>query len=288
MTTPPTLEDRLVISPGNGMFLAPSANLPVAFTLEFADPVRVQIFYFPTTSVSVICNGNPVPHTDRKPETIRLKKSRKTIDIELRYTPFTEEDTFIELAGRRKLNVDLLEQTAYRIIHGKRGVPSQARSLFDYVHHIPALGVKGHPYRSDKVIEWGVARKCVDKARLFVDLCRAVGIPAREERGIRYYPLPGQKGYGYGHHAWTSYFDGTEMQSADPSDGHLAQHFPSDTYFHTTSTLLQITGDKRDVSWRIYWKDTPQPNSLLRPSNFMDPFLKVISKYWKSSRTIRV
>lgn len=287
MTTPPTLEDRLVISPGIGMVLAPSANLPMSFTLEFTKPLTVQLLYFPNSSVSISCNGNLIAHDQRYGEIITLKTSRRMITFELDYLPFTKEDRVIEIERERKgMNVDLIEQTAYRLIHGRESITDQVNSLFRYVHRIPGLGFKGHPYRSDKVIEWGVAKKCVDKAQLFVDLCRAVDIPARCEGGIRYLHKPEQGEYKYGHHAWASYDGGTQVQYADPSDGYLAQQFPRGNYFHTSEAHLCITGDKGYVSWKIHWKDTPQ--SLLRPSGFMWPYVKIVKNYIKSSRTLRV
>ncbi len=285
MTTSKTLEDRLAVSPGMGMVFAPSARLPISFTLEFTMPLTIQLLYFPNSSISISCNGDPIAHNRRDGEIITLKTKRRRLEFKFDYLPFTDEDTVINTEWRRGMNVDLIEQTAYRLIHQRESVADQVNTFFRYVHRLPALGIKGHPYRSDKVIEWGVAKKCVDKAQLFVDLCRAVGIPARCEGGIRYLSQSGQERYRYGHHAWAIYGEGKRVQSADPSDGCLASRFPQDHYFYTTSALLCLSGKDDDISWKIQWKDTTQ--SLLRPSDFMWPYLNGVRKYIKSSRIIR-
>lgn len=179
-----TLEDRFVISPGDGFSIAPCAALPLSFTLILRKLMPLQIFSFCHPTVSLSCEGKKI--NDDAVERITLYTKKEKLSFKFEYIHFSDADRKINQSSpeRKKIDINLIQETAYQIIHGKRSLNSQVQSLFDYVYTLPVLGTPGHPFESDQVIRYGIARKCVDKAQLFVDLCQGVDIPARYEDGI--------------------------------------------------------------------------------------------------------
>lgn len=259
-----TLENRLVISPGDGLVIAPCSALPISFTLEMKKSLPVQVLSLPDATVSLSCEGKNI--TQDKLERIDIKTKKKRLTFTFEYVPFTDADRTIDLSlpERKKMDTDLIQETAYSIIHGKQSLNSQIQSLFDYVYRLPALGTKGHPFESDQVIRYGIALKCADKAQLFVDLCRGVDIPARCEDGIH--------GLGNNHHRWASYFDSTKIQLVDPSLGYRASDFPRSHYFGTGSVFLRLPLGE-EGNWKIQWDD-PNVSPVPYPTTFFTPFVE--------------
>lgn len=269
--TPPPLEDRLLAFPGNGRVFAPNARLPISFQLEFGTemtPMGLQcIYYVGPRHISITCNGKEILSETTAPEVITLETTVKAFDIAFNYVPFGKADRSIDLEGRKTLDVNLITRKARELTSRKRTPVAQIESIFNYVHALPLVrrGKSSFPYDSDEVIRRGKAKKCVDKAQLFVDLCKAVGIPARFVSGLYFFDE-----HKSDWHAWAAYSDQGKFQFVDPTLGHSAERFPSQNYFYNQSAFVRITGDG---GYQVRWKDEEKPNTRLRLGNFFVPFV---------------
>jgi transglutaminase-like putative cysteine protease len=115
---------------------------------------------------------------------------------------------------------NIVKNLAQKIIKGKKNIPEKARAIY--------LWVCKNTYRNPKTRGCGKGDickllkdpggKCADISTMFVTLCRAAGIPAREIFGIRLSKKNTQditKAY----HCWTQfYIPGYGWYSVDPAD----------------------------------------------------------------------
>jgi transglutaminase-like putative cysteine protease len=116
--------------------------------------------------------------------TLSRSPSTTTLDAGSRQH-FTRATTLLPTDG-------IVRQTAQHITRGVQGDMAQARAIYDWV--------VGHAWREPTVrgcgegdiktmLETGnMGGKCADINALFVGLCRAVGLPARDVYGIRLAP----------------------------------------------------------------------------------------------------
>lgn len=80
------------------------------------------------------------------------------------------------------------------------------------------------------------AGDCTEHSLIFVSLCRAAGIPAREVGGLAY--TPGDKPM-FGWHAWAEVHDGHQWVSVDPTWHQI----------YVDGTHLKMSSGDRDLAW---------------------------------------
>ena len=135
--------------------------------------------------------------------------------------PWNKNDFKIYLKGSKLAPVNqIVKKLAEEIVKGKKNIPEKARTIY--------MWVCKNTYRNPKTRGCGKGDlcrllkdpggKCADLSTIFVSLCRAVGIPAREIFGIRLGKKDSQnitKGY----HCWAQfYIPGYGWYSVDPAD----------------------------------------------------------------------
>jgi len=126
------------------------------------------------------------------------------------------------LSGNRYINLDdpRLAEILAEVLPGKRTVVEKARALYLWViaHLRRDPRVKGcGPGIVCDVLRRGCG-KCADLNSVFVALCRAAGIPAREVFGLRLGREPRETLTG-AQHCWTEFFvPGYGWVPADPAD----------------------------------------------------------------------
>ena len=113
-----------------------------------------------------------------------------------------------------------VKRLADSITKGKRGVLAKAKAIYDWIcentHRDPATRGCG-PGNVCLLLE-NPGGKCTDIHSLFVSLCRAAGIPAREVFGIRQGKKDGQDISGW-QHCWAEfYLPGYDWVPVDPAD----------------------------------------------------------------------
>ena len=135
--------------------------------------------------------------------------------------PWNKNDFKIYLKGSELAPINqIVKKLADKIVKGKKTIPEKARAIY--------LWVCKNTYRNPKTRGCGRGNlckllknpggKCADLSTIFVALCRAAGIPAREIFGIRLGKKDSQnitKSY----HCWAQfYIPGYGWYSVDPAD----------------------------------------------------------------------
>ncbi len=135
--------------------------------------------------------------------------------------PWNKKDFKIYLEGAKLAPINsIVKDFVKKIIKGKKTIPEKARAIY--------MWVCKHTYRNPKTRGCGQGclckllkdpgGKCADLSTIFVSLCRAAGIPAREIFGLRLGKKDSQnitKGY----HCWAQfYIPGYGWYSVDPAD----------------------------------------------------------------------
>lgn len=140
--------------------------------------------------------------------------------------PELKEDDSAELPADAKAalegssmvpNNDQVKQAAEEIVAGKKTDLEKARAIYDWIiaNMVRDESVKGCGQGDVCALLSTKAGKCTDINSVFVGLCRAVGIPARESFGIRMNADDITKNQ----HCWAEfYLKGTGWVAADPAD----------------------------------------------------------------------
>ncbi len=134
---------------------------------------------------------------------------------------WNKNDFKIYLKGAKLAPInDMVKKLAEEIVKGKKTIPEKAKAIY--------MWVCKNTYRNPKTRGCGKGDlckllkdpggKCADLSTIFVSLCRAAGIPAREVFGIRLGKKDSQnitKGY----HCWSQfYIPGYGWYTVDPAD----------------------------------------------------------------------
>ncbi len=133
----------------------------------------------------------------------------------------------------------IVRRKADEIANGVTNKYELAHKIYEYVYNIPFTGenelVKSKTPRM--VILSNKARKCICKAKLFVDICRVLGIPARSQRLEHYcdeqierYVKSKKKSSENNDHQFAAFFyDGWRL--VDPSLGGFDSDFAFKNYY---------------------------------------------------------
>lgn len=244
----------LLMLPATGSCAAPKQRSGiVTFSIRLASPPQIQDvkmwFPYPTSDLNqridnLQFNGNYSTFTlSREPQSGALylytewhdtqKERRLTVTFKA-----TAQERRVEKLVERKVPLPpevakyvqaefwipsdnmKVKDLARRITAGRKGMLPKARAVYDWVvdntrrdPNVPGCGVGN--------VEATLAArsgKCADLSTLFVALCRAAGVPAREVFGLRL-GRPGQTDISNGHHCWAEfYLPGTGWVPVDPAD----------------------------------------------------------------------
>ncbi len=112
------------------------------------------------------------------------------------------------------------KEYADRITKGKKTNTAKARAVYDWIveNMYPDPDVKGCGIGEVEILLKKLGGKCADIHSVFVTLCRAAGVPAREVFGIRI-PKDSKGEMTKAQHCWAEFHEpGTGWIVADPAD----------------------------------------------------------------------
>jgi len=148
----------------------------------------------------------------------------------------TDEDRgrfsrFLESTDEIQADHERILRRARRIVGSRNEPVEQARRICRWVHrHVKSAAFSNYKTALDVLIH--LEGDCTEHALLFVALCRASGLPAREVSGL-VYSGPGERVFGM--HRWAEVYVG-EWVDVDPALGQL----PADA----THIVLETEGDR--------------------------------------------
>lgn len=189
------------------------------------------------------------------------------------------------LASTEWVPADQYKAQAAKIVAGKRTILAKARAIYDWTvdntFRDPDVQGCGLAVPGRTLTEMKGGGKCADISAVFVTLCRAAGVPARDVYGLRLAsPKSGDVTSAF--HCWAEfYLPGTGWVKADPADVrkmmlvHDLKLGDKDTamwreFFWGGDDLLRVTLEKgaRGVLF-----NPPQQGGLV--NYFMYPFAQV-------------
>jgi transglutaminase-like putative cysteine protease len=201
-----------------------------------ADPARdVRMLY------AEFAPGTPNPGVQ---VTSRVQTKSRAVDW--RQTQPAREDAALLrdcLAATELIPTDgLVRQTALAATKGAHGDAEQARALFDWVvanaHREPKVRGCGVGDVKAMLESGDLGGKCADLNAIFVGLCRAVGIPARDLYGVRVAP----SAFGY------------RELGANPANLKSAQHCRAEVFLRRHGWVAM---DPADVL-KVMRQETPE------------------------------
>lgn len=135
-----------------------------------------------------------------QPKSLELKMmialyERKPVDFQriLPYNKSIPEEIKLFLKPTKHIPTDgVVKETAERIVKGKRSDLEKVRAIYEWVventYRDPRVKGCGVGDAGKALAKGELGGKCTDISSIFVALCRAVGIPAREIFGLRVLP----------------------------------------------------------------------------------------------------
>ena len=134
----------------------------------------------------------------------------------------------------RALVDDVVREKAETILGKEDHLYREAQLIYQYVRFLPFEEEnRTHALIPREVIERGYARKCLCKSNLFVALCRASGIPAREQGGVylkKYEQRRRRKLPRESYHSW-AVFHYKRWRLVDPTQIGFDDSFMTPNYF---------------------------------------------------------
>ncbi len=165
--------------------------------------------------------------------TVTLKRDAKTDVAE----PLTEEDRkqFTATSPRLCCDSEKVKAAVKEVLGDEKDASKVGRRLASWVN---AELKKSYADNADNALDVldRKAGSCVQHSLLFVALCRAAGVPAREAGGVAYIKA-GKPRLGW--HAWAEYHDGKQWVSVDPTWGQQ----------RVDGTHLKLSEGERDMAW---------------------------------------
>lgn len=151
--------------------------------------------------------------------------------------PLTEKqrDHYTRTTPRLQSDQEQVKNQARAIIGEEKEPEKVARKLEQWVYKTLRKSYSDNAETTLEILD-SKAGDCTEHALLFVSLCRAVGIPAREVGGLAY--LRGFKPL-FGWHAWAEFHDGHQWVTVDPT-----WH-----QFRVDGTHLKMSTGDRDLAW---------------------------------------
>ena len=137
---------------------------------------------------------------------------------------------YLEATDEIQADHERIRSRARRIVRRKRDPVEQARAINRWVYrHVEGAEFSNYETALDVLVH--LEGDCTEHALLFVALCRAAGLPAREVSGLVY---TGPAGRAFGMHRWAQVYVGAWVD-VDPT----LNQFPADA----THIALDTSGD---------------------------------------------
>ncbi|MFO0880672.1 MAG: transglutaminase-like domain-containing protein [Gemmataceae bacterium] len=151
--------------------------------------------------------------------------------------PLTEKQRSFYTRSTPRLQSDqeLVKNQARAIVGEEKNPTRAAQKIENWVYKTLRKSYSDNAETALEILDTK-AGDCTEHALLFVALCRAAGIPAREVGGLAY--LRGFKPL-FGWHAWAEFHDGHQWVSVDPT-WHQVQ---------VDGTHLKMSTGERDLAW---------------------------------------
>jgi hypothetical protein len=144
---------------------------------------------------------------------------------------------------------DIVKRVTDNLVSHIINIKDVAYKIYEYINRIPFTNerIRGpsKPRTPTQVIKSNRARKCVCKAELFKDMCRVLGIPARDlsaehyrDQDIERYAQRDKK-YGFNRsHAFCAFYD-NGWHLVDPTMGGFGAEFKVQNYY---DRLIAVEG----------------------------------------------
>ena len=146
-----------------------------------------------------------------------------------------ERKRFTQNTPRFQIDQAKVVAQAKEIVGGETDALAKARLIEKWVYK--SLN-KSYSANADSALEilHNKAGDCTEHSLIFVALCRASGVPAREIGGLAY--IDGKKPL-FGWHAWAEVHDGHQWVSVDPTWNQV----------YVDGTHLKLSEGDRDLTW---------------------------------------
>lgn len=146
-----------------------------------------------------------------------------------------EQKRWTESDPRIQSDEKAVRERAEKIVGEEKDALKKARAVETWVFKTLKKSYADNADTALEVLE-RKAGDCTEHSLLFVALCRAVGVPAREVGGLAY--VKGDKPL-LGWHAWAEVHDGHQWVSVDPTWGQV----------YVDGTHLKLSEGSRDNAW---------------------------------------
>ena len=146
-----------------------------------------------------------------------------------------DRDRFTRTTPRFQSDQPAVLTQAKEIVGNEKDAMEKAKRIEKWVHKTLK---KRYDANADSALEIlsNKAGDCTEHSLIFVALCRASGVPAREVGGLAY--LDGRKPL-FGWHAWAEVHDGHQWVTVDPTWNQV----------YVDGTHLKMSEGERDLTW---------------------------------------
>ena len=142
---------------------------------------------------------------------------------------------FTQTTPRFQIDHGTVLAQAKKIVGNEKDTLEKAKRIEKWVYKTLKKAYDANADSALEILE-NKAGDCTEHALIFVALCRASGVPAREVGGLAY--LDGDKPL-FGWHAWAEIHDGHQWVSIDPTWNQI----------YVDGTHLKMSEGDRDLTW---------------------------------------
>lgn len=169
----------------------------------------------------------------RKVTTLELRRDFRVKDA----VPLSEDDTkrYTRATPRIQSDQKAITEQAAKIVGDETDAVKKVRKLQSWVYLNLKKSYSSNADTAVQVLD-NKAGDCTEHSLLFVALCRAQGLPAREVGGLAF--VSGTKPL-FGWHAWAEVHDGRQWVSVDPTWGQV----------YVDATHIKMSEGSRDMAW---------------------------------------
>jgi hypothetical protein len=151
--------------------------------------------------------------------------------------PLTEKqrEFYTRTTPRLQCDQEQVKALAKKLVGGEKDALKAARKIESWVYKTLRKSYSDNADTALEILD-SKAGDCTEHSLLFVSLCRAAGVPAREVGGLAF--TPGDKPM-FGWHAWAEVHDGHQWVSVDPTWNQV----------YVDGTHLKMSTGDRDLAW---------------------------------------
>ncbi|MFO0842831.1 MAG: transglutaminase-like domain-containing protein [Gemmataceae bacterium] len=152
-------------------------------------------------------------------------------------SPLTPKDRelYTRTTPRLQCDQEAVKALAKKLVGDEKDALKAARKIESWVYKTLRKSYSDNADTALEILD-SKAGDCTEHSLLFVSLCRAAGLPAREVGGLAF--TPGDKPM-FGWHAWAEVHDGHQWVSVDPTWNQV----------YVDGTHLKMSTGERDLAW---------------------------------------